>query len=717
MKALFAKGDIFGGLAASAVILPQATAFGIALWTPYGISASSAALAGLITTIFLCLFSGLARGSIGMVSAPTGPTMVLVGGALVTLSAQGYAAEQLIVLISLLLLISGAMQVLIGLSNGGRLIKFIPYPVVSGFVTGSALLMILSQLRLLEVQHYQQLLLQALWIPWVTAISSFVAMAMAARYWKKLPDTVAGLLIGTLLFHGLVLVSGVAAPEHWLVGSLPGVTELHVINPFRSEYISVNEIPWAIILPVSAALAVLSATNILLTAVVADSATTTRHHAKRELTGQGIGQMMAAMFGGIAGSGTTGATLVSVQSGGRRGVALFSALIFTLCVLLLGSVAALLPVSVLAGLILNVAIMSMIKWDMFVWLKRRASRLDGATALLVIGVTLAYNLMAAIGVGLVVAILQFVRAQIKSPVIHRRSNLAQRPSVRQRSDSQRALLNQYANQVLIYELTGNLFFGTVDYLFEKLTDDFNMPVTIILDMARVHQVDLTAVRMFRQMIDRIHVSGGELVFTNVRKGKGLSHKVEKSLRRISAHHTGTYPVKTFIDADEAIEYAENKLLAELGVDPESIHRVELSEGNLFADFAANDVTTLQQYMTRVSLKSGDYLFHINDPGEELFVVLEGDIDILLPYTEYHYKRLSKCGPGAFLGEIAFLKQGLRTADAKAIVDSELLKLDRHAFRKLREQHPDVAIKLLMRLGQELGTRLRRADEELHRLSS
>ena len=527
MKAFFSKGDIFGGLAASAVILPQATAFGIAIWTPYGISAASAALAGLITTIFLCLFSGLARGSIGMVSAPTGPTMVLLSGALVTLSAAGYAGEQLIVLISLLLLISGAMQVVIGISNGGRLIKFIPYPVVSGFITGSALLMVLSQLRLLEVQQYMQFFKLDLWIPWLTAIASFAGMTLATRYWKKLPDTVAGLLTGTLLFHLLVLLSGESASQHWLVGSLPGITELHFINPLHSETISVQDIPWAIILPVSAALAVLAATNNLLTAVVADSATTTRHNARRELTGQGIGQMLAAVFGGIAGSGTTGATLVAVQSGGRHGVALFSALIFTLIVLLLGSVATLLPVSVLAGLILNVAIMSMIKWDMFVWLKRRASRIDGATALLVIGVTIAYNLMAAIAVGLVVAILQFVRAQIKLPVIHRRSNLAQRPSLRQRSDVQRDLLNRHADRVLIYELTGNLFFGTVDYLFEKLSADFNKPITIILDMARVHQVDLTAVRMFRHMIDRIHVSGGELVFTNVRKGKGLSRKVEK----------------------------------------------------------------------------------------------------------------------------------------------------------------------------------------------
>jgi sulfate permease, SulP family len=712
LKSFFSKGDIFGGLAASAVILPQATAFGIALWTPYGISAASAALAGLITTILLSLCSGLARGSAGMVSAPTGPTMVLVGGAMVTFYEYGYAAEQLVLLICLMLLISGAMQVAIGLSNGGRLIKFIPFPVVTGFISGSALLMILSQARLLELQNYQQFLQQPLWIPWLTAACSFVAMALAPRYWQKLPDTVAGLVFGTLVFHLLVLFSGVDAPDYWLVGGLPALIDLQILNP-----LNLNNIPWALVLPVSAALAVLAATNNMLTALVADEVATTRHNARRELTGQGIGQMLAALLGGIAGSGTTGATLVAVQSGGRTGVAVFVALLFTLAVLLLGSAAALLPVSVLAGLILNVAIMSMIKWDMFVWLKRRTTRLDGVTALLVVAATITYDLMVAIGVGLAVAIFQFVRAQIMSPVIHRRSNLLQRYSVRQRSDEQREIINKHADRVLIYELTGNLFFGTVDHLYEKLSVDLNRSTTLILDMARVHQVDLSAVRMFRQMVDRVHASGGEMVFTNVRKGKGLSRKVEKSLRRISAHRMGDYPIKTFIDADEAIEYAENKLLAQLDADPHATLRVELSEVSLFSDFDTEMIDTLQQYMTKVSIKSGDYLFHINDPGEVLYVVMEGDIDILLPYSDDHYKRVSKCGPGAFLGEIAFLKHGLRSADAKATADSELLKLDLHAFAKLREQHPDVAIKLLMRLGQELGRRLRHADDELRRLAS
>ena len=712
MKSLFSKGDIFGGLAASAVILPQATAFGIALWSPYGVSAASAALAGLVTTIFLCLSSGLARGSSGMVSAPTGPTMVLVGGALVTLSEAGYASEQMVLLTSVLLLVSGAMQVAIGLSNGGRLIKFIPYPVVSGFITGSAVLMILSQAHLLEVQNYQLTFASSLWIPWITALTSFIAMSLASRYWSQWPDTIAGLVIGTVVFHVLIKISGIDMPQHWVVGALPTLNHLPFLNPFN-----LVDIPWALVLPLSAALAVLAATNNMLTALVADAVATTRHHARRELTGQGVGQMIAALFGGIGGSGTTGATLVSVQSGGRSAVALVTALIFILVVLVLGPLAAVLPVSVLAGLIINVAIMSMLKWDMFMWMKRRSSRLDGVTAVLVVATTVAYSLMTAIGVGLMLATLQFVRVQIMAPVIHRRSTLAQRHSVRQRSEEQRKLLTEHAESVLIYELTGNLFFGTVDHLFENLCDDLNTSATVILDMARVQQVDLTAVRMFKQMLDRIHANGGELVFTNVRKGKGLSRKVEKSLRRISAQHEGRYPVKSFIDADEAIEYAENKLLEKLGVNPHAITRVELSAGTLLTGFEPEVVTMLQQYMTPVSLKSGDYLFSTNDPGEELFVVLEGDIDIVLPNTENRYKRVAKCGPGSFLGEVAFLKHGVRTADAKAIIDSELLKLDRIAFDALRHQHPDVAIKLVMRLGQELGMRLRWSDDELRRLAS
>jgi len=692
-------------------MLPQATAFGIALWAPYSNNPALGALAGLITAIALCLFSGLSSGTTGMVSSPTGPTMVLISGALVSLSAQGITGNGLITHIAILLFITGILQIIIGLSNGGKLIKFIPYPVVAGFMTGSAILMINSQLVMLELKSFELVIQNSLWIPWLTAAITFAAMSLFPKILPAIPGTVSGLLTGAISFHLLSKLSHFEYPSQWVVGRLPDISSVNIIIPD-----SLENIPWNIILPVSLALAVLSSLDSLLTSVVADVATGDRHKAKRELAGQGIGQMVSALFGGIAGAGTTGASLVAIKSGGRYWAAIISALTFIFIIVFLGPIAALLPISVLAGIILHVAIIGMIERDIIAWLKRHTSRLDATTALMVTGVTVAYDLMIAVGVGLIIATFQFVRAQILSPVIHRRSTIEQHPSLRRRSEQERTLLTKYADRIIIYELKGNLFFGTVDNLFEEFNLDLLRPAQVILDMARVQQVDLTAVKMFQQMSDRLHKAKGELIFTNVRGGKGLSQKVEKTLRRISPHHSGDYPVKTFIDSDEAIEYAENRLLKLLGEEKHTSSRVELEKSSLFHDLSADATETIKQLMQPITLKSGDYLFKTNDTGEGLFIVIEGEIDILLPYGKHHYKRLSKFGPGSFFGEIAFLKSGTRTADAKAISNTELLMLSQKAFQQLREQSPETAIKLLIRLGRELSQRLRWSDKELRRLA-
>ncbi len=711
VKHKITKGDFWGGLSASAVMLPQATAFGIALWAPYSDNPALGALAGLITAIALCFFSGLSSGTTGMVSSPTGPTMVLISGALVSLSAQGISGNALVTDIAILLFITGIFQIIIAVSNGGHLIKFIPYPVVAGFMTGSAVLMINSQVVMLDVKSYDVFIQNGLWIPWLTALITFAAMSLLPKILPAIPGTVSGLLAGSVVFHVLSGIAHFDYPAQWVVGRLPEITSLNIIVPD-----SLENIPWNIILPVSLALAVLSSLDSLLTSVVTDVATGDRHKAKRELAGQGFGQMAAALFGGIAGAGTTGASLVAIKSGGRYWAAIISAFTFIVIIVVLGPIAALLPISVLAGIILHVAILGMLERDIIAWLKRRSSLLDAMTALLVTGVTVAYDLMIAVGVGILIAIFQFVHAQIYSPVIHRRSTIEQHPSLRRRSKQARALLDEHADRIIIYELKGNLFFGTVDNLFEELNADLFRPSQIILDMARVQQVDLTAVRMFQQMSDRLHKAKGELIFTNVRSGKGLSKKVEKTLRRISPHHSGDYPVKTFIDSDEAIEYAENKLLEQLGEEKYRCSRVELEDSSLFYDLPAETIEIIKQVMQEVSIKSGKDLFKIDDSGDELFVVIEGEIDILLPYSKHHYKRLAKFGPGSFFGEIAFMKSGARTADAKAINDTELLMLNQEAFQQLQEQSPEIAITLLIRLGNELGDRLRWSDKELRRLA-
>ncbi|HEY9050160.1 MAG TPA: SulP family inorganic anion transporter, partial [Gammaproteobacteria bacterium] len=617
-------------------MLPQATAFGIALWAPYQQEPAAGAIAGIITAIFLCFFSGLSRGTAGMVSSPTGPTFVLISGALVSLSASGYSGMELVNYLALMLLMTGILQVIIGLTNGGRLIKFIPYPVVAGFMTGSAFLMIMSQAKMLEFSSYAQMMEQGLWLPWLTAAITFAAMIILPKILPMIPGTVSGLVTGTIAFHVISQFSGLAYPAQWIVGQLPDLASLHVVIPYPEK---ITDIPWLILLPMSVALAVLSSLDTLLTSVIADVSTGERHNSKRELVGQGVGQALAAVFGGIAGASTTGATLVSLKSGGRYGAAIVSAITFIFILALLGPAVSLLPISVLAGIILYVAIMGMLERDILAWFKRRKTRLDAATAILVISVTVAYDLMVAVGVGLLLATFQFVRAQITSPVIHRRSTVAQHPSLRRRSEQQRNLLNQHAESIIIYELKGQLFFGTVDHLFEEISADLNRPAQIIFDMARVQQVDLTALRMFQHMADYLHKAKGELIFTNVRGGKGLSHKVEKTLRKISPHRQGNYPVRTFIDVDEAVEYAEDTLLKALGETGTSFGRVEPENSALFRGLPEETTEAIREVLKKVSLRQGEYLFRKGDIGSDLYVVVEGEIDILLPYAQHHYKRL------------------------------------------------------------------------------
>lgn len=165
--------DVWAGLTAGAVLLPQAMAFGAALFAQLGMPASTGALGGLIGAACLCLASGLIGRTHGLMSAPTGPALVLLGSALASASAGGVTIEQLPAALAAMTLMAGAMQFALGASGGGRLIKFIPYPVVAGFMTGAGVLMILSQVDPAIGAGAAEEWRRFGWIPLTTAVVTF----------------------------------------------------------------------------------------------------------------------------------------------------------------------------------------------------------------------------------------------------------------------------------------------------------------------------------------------------------------------------------------------------------------------------------------------------------------------------------------------------------------------------------------------------------------
>lgn len=704
-------GDLRGGLAAAVVVIPQAMAFGATLWVLAGGSAADGAFVGLLSAMLLSFFTGLSGGCSGIICSPTGPSLVLLSGGVAAMHAAGLPFSAITVGIAASVLLAGVLQILAGYFNGGQLIKYIPHPVIAGFMTGSAFLMIRSQLPVALGGGWHVVFEAQTLPPVIAAVSAFVAMFILPRLTDKIPATLAGLVVGIAAFHLACKALGFTPKSAWLVGALPSITNLK----FQLNADALTHLPWRVIALVAASLALLASLNTLLTSVVADVSTGARHDARRVLIGQGISLVANGLAGGIGGSATTGATLVAVQSGGRRWAGVCMGLMLAVIVIFAGKAAAWVPLSALAGIILYIAVFGLIELDIAYWMLHKRTRPDAYMAILVTVVTVAYDLVTAVALGVGLAVIRFVNSQIKAPVVHLRTTAVQRASTRHRTAKERQLLAEHGERIVSYELTGNLFFGAVDRLFEEIRADLDRPAWVILDMARVTQFDLSAIKLLQQMANRLHKQGGELIFATVRSGRGLGKKVQKTLKKISPYGKNS-PIRTFIDGDEAIEYAENALLRELGETSFQPHQVAAIEDiSLFSGLDLDQLTIVKKHLSERHVSKNSYLFQMGDTGDELFIVLSGEVDILLPFGERHYKRIATFGPGTYFGEVAFLNPGQRSASAKVTYDVHLLVLDNTTLDNLSAECPAAALLILKALAKVLSEHLRWADVELKQL--
>jgi SulP family sulfate permease len=706
----FVVGDLWGGMAAAAVVLPQAVAFGVVLVGPTGLPSGCGALMGLIGAALLSLTAGVIGRANGMISSPTGPSMVLLAGALAALMANDVAQADLLPALAVVTLLGGIFQILIGASGGGTLVKFIPYPVVAGFMTGAALLMLKSQWAPLSGQGFTGGWEAWRWVPGCTALVTWLSMQYAPRLVPAVPGVIAGLIGGAVVFHLIVWLGPGPAPPSWVVAGLPEPDELSV--GFALEHL--RHLPWLVVVSSALALAVLCAINTLLVAVLSDVTTESRHNSTRELVAQGVAMAITGAVGGMAGSATTGATMISLRTGGRRWAAVVCGVSFVLLVFGGRRLAQLLPIGVLAGIIVAVAV-SMVEPNAIAWLRQRRTRMDGVITLVVTFVTVLYDLISAIAAGLAIAIALFLRAQIEAPVVHRRSTGANVRSVRIRSQGRRELLRRHGNRIVLYELRGSLFFATADRLYKELVPDLQGPNWVILHLRRVSQVDLTGVKILQQIAAQLNRNGGELIFCNVHGEIGLGRHIEHALRTVSP--SAELRVRTFNGLDESLEYAEDALLADLGQLPSPLdERVPFERSELCRQLPAEAVQTLGTVMSRRTVCAGEKIFAEGEPGDQLYVVLQGEIDIVLPITQHHHKRLAKCGAGSFFGELAFLVPGSRAADAVAVTDCDLRVLDRTSYDQLVTDEPRTAVALLLALSAEQVAHQRWSTDEIQRLS-
>ncbi len=706
-------GDLLGGIAGGAVALPQSMGLGIILFTSAGLNASAGAMAGLLGAAVLSLSSGLIGATRGMISAPNGPVTMLLVASLSTSVASGVQGSGLLLTLSSILLLAGLLQLLFAFAGGGHLVKYIPFPAIAGLVTGIGILMVLSQIKSLTPDPLDDISGPWKSVPILTALITLASIKLTQKYFSLVPGVIGGLVVGIICFHLFILAMPGVVPAAWMVGTIPA---LHLISTMPDVTV-LAALPWLHIMITALAMAVLASVDCLLTAVVADSRTGARHDARRELAAQGMAQILIGLLGGLGGGGTKGSTLVAIGTGGRRWPAVVAGLAILSLLLFMGPVGRLLPISALAGIIIYVGI-GMIDVNILSWMQQRRLRMDAMVAVAVIVTMVAYGLLTGLVVGVVGSVFLFIRGQLLLPVLHERASGKERRSLKERSEEERLLLDENGDRIVYVELRGNLFFGTADRLFTELITDLDKPVWMVFNMRRVQHIDTSAMYLLRQMAARLRRNGGTMVYANVFKHSSGIRKINKAFRQLG--RTVDLPkVKTFGSTDAALEYAENKLLSSLGWESQDAGKhVDLAANNVCANLSSSNIEALSAVLRPLTLDRKMMVYTQGEHGDTLYLVLKGEVETRLPTGRYHYKRISKIGPGGYFGSVAFLMPGPRSTSAIVTRTANLLALDRNGLEKLADNgEPRAARQVFRTIVGTVTGQLRWARSELARIES
>ncbi|HPW29314.1 MAG TPA: SulP family inorganic anion transporter, partial [Rhodoferax sp.] len=645
---------------------------------------------------------------------------------------HGTPVATLILMLTLVGLLAGGFQVLFGVLRLGNLIKYMPYPVVSGYLTGVGLIIIGSQVPKLLGTTGGLAWWSALMAPTQWNLSSLVVgavtagvMVLAPRVVVAIPAAILGLLAGVLAYLGLGLAEAVplvTTNNTMLVGPLTSGAGGGFLDAMGARWHTVSEMgvdSLTLLLFPALTLAGLLSIDTLKTCVVLDAMTRTRHNSNRELIAQGCANLCSSVVGGMPGAGTMGATLVNLSSGatGRmsgmvEGVSALAA------IALLGGLIAWVPVAALAAILIVIGV-RMIDRKSLHYLHARGTLLDFLVIASVVTTALTVSLIAASAIGVLLAIMLFIREQVSNNVVRRRVLGNQTFSKRVRTRDEMASLVQHGDQVSVCELQGSLFFGTTQQLYSALEVDLKTRRFIILNMRRVQTVDVTAAHMLEQVRQMLAERDGRLILADIpaKSPSGLDiHAYLEEVGLLVPRAQG-HRVKVFSAVDAALEWTEDLIINEAALQHTVEHALELRDIELFRHRKDETLTALEACMEKRTVPAGSPIFLQGDAGDELFLIRRGAVRILLPVSATQNHHLGTFGRGAFFGEMGFLDGAARSANAVAFSETELYVLSRKVYDQFAEAHRKAALALMEGIASTLSSRLRYTTAELRALET
>ena len=508
------RGDLFGGVVTAIIALPMALAFGVA--------SGAGPAAGLYGAILVGLFASLFGGSPTLISEPTGPMTVVMTAVIANLMAAN--PEDGMAMAFTVVMMAGLFQILFGALRLGRYVTLMPYTVISGFMSGIGIILILLQFGpflgqaspdggvIGSLTNLPQLIANIQPAETFLAVLTVALIVLyPARLKRYLPPQLLALVVGSLLS---IWIFGQADLRR--IGEIPSVLPSLQLPVFGVEQ-------WRLMVIDALVLAMLGSIDALLTSMIADSLTRLEHDSNKEIVGQGLGNLASGLFGGMPGAGATMGTVANIQTGARSALSGLTRVALLIAVVLgAGELTEVIPLAVLAGIAVKVGF-DIIDWDFL----RRAHRVSLRGAFIMYGVillTVFVDLITAVGVGIFVANVITIDRLSKLQAKDIKSITGGEDSA-DLSPTEATLFDRVRGQVLVLQLNGPMIFAVAKTVsrFQNATENYR---TIILDLNNVPLLGVSSSLALETLVKNARERNVEVLIA------GASGQADRRLKRL-----------------------------------------------------------------------------------------------------------------------------------------------------------------------------------------
>ncbi|MBQ1608513.1 MAG: STAS domain-containing protein [Lachnospiraceae bacterium] len=491
--------DVISGIIVAIIALPLSIALALAS----GVGPEE----GIYTAIFAGFVISLLGGSRVQIAGPTAAFATIVAGIVAKNGMGGLA---------LATVIAGVFLIIMGLCRLGSLIKFIPYTITTGFTAGIAVTIFIGQWKdflgltypagtvtIETIDKVEAVAANIGTINWMAVLVGLVCLAIQI-VWPMIPSKITQKIPGSLLavIAGIAMVSGLGLH----VNTIGDLYEIHPGLPaFRLPDFTIRNVK--LVFSDAVTIAVLAAIESLLSCVVADGMINSHHRSNMELIAQGAGNITSALFGGIPATGAIARTAANIKNGGRTPVAgMVHAVLLVLVLVLLMPVAGLIPMPTIASILFLVAY-NMCQWRPFVHLCKTAPKSDIAVLVLTFVLTVVFDLVVAIEVGMIIAGILFLKRMSDEADVHGWEYFDEE------TDTESLSMRSVPKHVRVYEISGPMFFGMTDMISEITVKEFTR--VLVIRMRGVPALDASAMKSLEDLYNRCNKAGVNVVFSHV----------------------------------------------------------------------------------------------------------------------------------------------------------------------------------------------------------